>query len=285
MRATGLDALAYQMGQFPIYKDMLPQPDTVRTPVLTDPLARVRNGGPEPTSGGSAASPKPERAAPGLWAVLRQDGPRLFLTKLWRRLTYGILRRERLIFFSNDVPLTPLALPDELTQAFGFVLVDAVNIGMYRRQLVEAFQLPARVVDRRITDGKQIMLALDGEQVVAMVWMAFETQPVDEIGLKLRLLGGEFLTFDAVTLRPWRGRGLSQALNRLADNHALDLGMTRHLAWRSATNAAALRVAERLGQQRIAEATSVWLFGRQVQRRVVSLNRRGADTVSCLMDL
>lgn len=264
---------------------MLPQPDTVRTPVLTDPLARVRRGGSEPKSGDGAASRQPERAASGLWTVLRQDGLWLFLTKLWRRLTYGVLRRERLIFFSNDVPLAPLDLPDDITRSFGFVLVDAVNIGMYRRQLVEAFLLPARVVDRRIADGKQIMLALEGEKVVAMVWMAFETQPVDEIGLKLRLLSGEFLTFDAVTLRPWRGRGLSQALNRLADNHAMDLGMTRHLAWRSANNAAALRVAERLGQQRIAEATSTWLFGRQVQRRVVSLNRRGADTVSCLMDL
>lgn len=264
---------------------MLPQPDTVRTPVLADPPGRVRQGGLEPKSAESAASTTPERAAPSLWRGLRQDGPRLFLTKLWRRLTYGILRRERLIFFSNDVPLEPLDVPDELARSYGFVLVDAVNIGMYRRQLVEEFQLPARVVDRRIADGKQIMLALQGEKVIAMVWMAFETQPVDEIGLKLRLLPGEFLTFDAVTLRPWRGRGLSQALNRLADNHALDLGMTRHLAWRSATNAAALRVAERLGQQRIAEATSVWLFGRQVQRRVVSLNRRGADTVSCLMDL
>jgi hypothetical protein len=249
---------------------MLPQPDTVRTPVLTDPLAGVRSGGPEPKSGEGAASPKPERAVPGLWTVLRQDG-------LWRR--------EKLIFFSNDVPLAPLDLPADITQSFSFVLVDAVNVGMYRRQLVEEFQLPARVVDRRIADGKQIMLALEGEKVVAMVWMAFRTQPVDEIGLKLRLLDGEFLTFDAVTLRPWRGRGLSQTLNRLADNHAIDLGMIRHLAWRSAGNAAALRVAERLGQQRIAVATSTWLFGRQVQRHVASLNRRGADTVSCLMDL
>jgi hypothetical protein len=264
---------------------MLPQPDTVRTPVLTDPLAGVRSGGPEPKSGEGAASPKPERAVPGLWTVLRQDGLWLFFTKLWRRLTYGILRREKLIFFSNDVPLAPLDLPADITQSFSFVLVDAVNVGMYRRQLVEEFQLPARVVDRRIADGKQIMLALEGEKVVAMVWMAFRTQPVDEIGLKLRLLDGEFLTFDAVTLRPWRGRGLSQTLNRLADNHAIDLGMIRHLAWRSAGNAAALRVAERLGQQRIAVATSTWLFGRQVQRHVASLNRRGADTVSCLMDL
>jgi len=205
--------------------------------------------------------------------------------KLWRRITHGLLRREQLIFFANDVVGGPLDIPAELMQAFGFVLVDAVNVGMYRRQLAEDFLLPYRVVDRRIADGKQIMLALEGEKVVSMVWMAFETQPVDEIGLKLRLLDGEFLTFDAVTLRPWRGRGLSQALNRLADRHAHELGKVRHLAWRSAGNAAALRVAERLGQQRIAVATSTWLLGRQIQRRVASLNRRGVDTVSCLIDL
>lgn len=218
------------------------------------------------------------------WRVIREDGLSTVLGRLLRQALRPIWRREQLIFFANDVRPTPSDLLDGW-EAFHFTVVGAAGIAPFRRQLIEQFGLCRDVIDRRIAEGKEVALALHGTQVVAMVWLAFESQSVDEIGMRLRLLPGEFLTYDAVTLRPWRGRDLSRALNLLSDAYALELGYSRHLAWRSANNPAALRVAEKLGQRRIALATSSWVFGRMRRRRVASLDSRGKDTVSCLMDL
>ncbi|MCK6424538.1 MAG: hypothetical protein L6Q75_05540 [Burkholderiaceae bacterium] len=216
--------------------------------------------------------------------VIREDGLTTVLGRLLRQALRPVWRREQLIFFANDLRPTPSDLPD-IWEAFRFTVVGAAGIAPFRRQLVEHFGLCREVIDRRIAEGKEVALALHGQQVVAMVWLAFESQSVDEIGMRLRLLPGEFLTYDAVTLRPWRGRDLSRALNLLSDAYALEQGYSRHLAWRSANNPAALRVAQKLGQERIAVATSTWLFGRMRHRRVASLDPRGKDTVSCLMDL
>lgn len=243
----------------------------------------------------TAASRRPGRvdgaapARPSLgWTrplrAIREDGLFDVLGRLLRAALRPVWRREELIFFGNDTAPAPANLLDAW-ESFHFTVVGSGGIAPFRRQLVEQFGLSAAVIDQRIAEGKEVALALQGHQVVAMVWLAFESQSVEEIGMRLRLLPGEFLTYDAVTLRPWRGQGLSRALNLLSDAYALAQGYTRHLAWRSANNPAALRVAAKLGQQRIAVASSTWLFGRLRRRRVASLDPRGKDTVSCLMDL
>lgn len=271
------------MGFFPIYNAMHPRSDSVGLSHLIPPMVRQARQGPAIAP---APLPRPGVAPAPVQALrsLRRDGLWATVCKAARVLTRPLLRREHLIFFANDVEASPHELPITL-QGFSFVLAGASTIGSFRKELVERFRLEPAVIDQRIAAGKEVMLALHERQVVAMVWLAYETQTVDEIGMKLRLLPGEYLTFDAITLHPWRGQGLSRALNLLADDHMAQRGIVHHLAWRSASNSAALRVADKLGQRRIARATATWVLGRMVQRRVVSLNHHGNDTVSCLMKL
>jgi GNAT superfamily N-acetyltransferase len=270
------------MGFFPIHDVMHPHREYAGVSSLIRPSGAKAGQG---SISGLAQVPHPPVAAPAqALRALRRDGLWSTLGKATRLLSRRVLRREHLVFFANDVADVPHELPAAL-RGFRFVLADASNIAAFRNDLVTHFRLEPSAIDQRLAAGKEAMLALHQGRVVAIVWLAFETQTVDEIGMKLRLLPGEYLTFDAVTLHAWRGRGLSRALNLLADNHVASRGIVQHLAWRSASNTAALRVADKLGQRRIASATATWVFGRMVHRRIVSLNRRGSDTVSCLMGL
>lgn len=267
------------MGFFPTNNVMPSRSEFASNSDLMAPRA------PRDPSAKVGASPRPAATAlEQVLRVLRRDGLWPTLCKGARLLGRRLIRREHLIFFANEVSDTRHEVPANL-QGFRFVVVDASNIHCYGAELVSHFRLPADAIDQRIAQGKEAILALREHRVVALVWMAFETQTVDEIGMKLRLLPGEYLTFDAITLHPWRGVGLSRTLNLLADNHVASRGIVQHLAWRSASNASALRVADKLGQRRIASARATWVLGRMLRRKVVSLNRRGSDAVSCLMGL
>jgi GNAT superfamily N-acetyltransferase len=134
----------------------------------------------------------------------------------------------------------------------------------FRPQVEQAMGVAPRVFDDRLAKGSSLLLATHEQRVVAMLWMTFRDQPVSEVGVTLKPCSGEFITYHAYTLPPYRRQGISTALNRLAWDYAESKGAVRQLAWRRTNNRAALRVAEKLGQRCIATATAVWILGHRV---------------------
>ena len=193
-----------------------------------------------------------------LWAGVQAS----HLVRGARSLLRQLFRVQRVVFFSAEVEAVPAPIAS-FGNSIEFVIAGPGGMAKYREQLVSKFGRSDKLLSQRLAAGNQPLLAISDGAVVAMVWIAFESQYVSEVGMNLRLKDDEFVTFDAATLPEWRGRGISTALNRLADSTCSQRAKTQHLAWRESGNAPAMRVAARLGQRKVAVATAIWILGAQ----------------------
>jgi hypothetical protein len=153
------------------------------------------------------------------------------------------------------------------------------EILVYANEMQLLFNVRTITLLDRLERGNKVILALQGTLPIAMLWMAFNDQYISEVGSLLELRSDEFVTFNAVTLPPWRNMGLSTALNRAAYAHAVELNRPVQLAWRSTRNHQALRVASKLGQTPVGDMTAVWLCGYRIWHR-----RRNYDGACISLD-
>lgn len=179
-----------------------------------------------------------------------------------------LLRRETVCLYTRHH-----AGPDHSARTAGIfevVIPDRAQIEHYSADLQQHFRLERSLLDERLRRGHQVLLAVHEQQVVAMLWLAFDSVAVHEIGAELALGPQEFITYHAFTRSAWRGLGLSTALNERAYRHAWQQHKSVQLAWRQADNRSSMRVAQKLGQTRICEVRSLWLCGIRLWRSVVS---------------
>ncbi|MEX8520954.1 MAG: hypothetical protein AB3X44_20820 [Leptothrix sp. (in: b-proteobacteria)] len=119
-----------------------------------------------------------------LWTALQ--GLRAILNKL--------IQVQRIYFFVHDVA-DQLHFHHTTTKNFHLVIGTPDIIERYRTDLVDQFGLSHQLIDERRDAGKEVLLAIKNIQVVSMLWLSFDAQPVAEIGMTLGLKSGEFLTF------------------------------------------------------------------------------------------
>ncbi|MEX8520953.1 MAG: hypothetical protein AB3X44_20815 [Leptothrix sp. (in: b-proteobacteria)] len=62
-------------------------------------------------------------------------------------------------------------------------------------------------------------------------------------------------------------------MNCLAESLAQQRGLSRHYAWRAASNVSALRVADKLHQSKLAAVTVVWILGIKFYQAMDNLGR------------
>lgn len=165
---------------------------------------------------------------------------------------------ERVAFYGADIAVNQNGLIPPQGIAFVAPTADEL-LTSYGEPLEANFRLPLKEVRKRLSKSHTVVLAVCGSAPIAMVWLAFEEQKVSEIGRMLVLRPHEVLTYNEFTLPAWRGRGVSPALNRFADDFAARRNAVRRITWRRVSNAPAIRVAEKLGHRRLAVATTVRL--------------------------
>ncbi|MEY4753617.1 MAG: hypothetical protein RJA44_1292 [Pseudomonadota bacterium] len=179
-----------------------------------------------------------------------------------------LLRRETVCLYTRHH-----AGPDHAARTagiFDLVIPGPDEIERYSADLQQHFKLEQAVLEERLRRGHQVLLALHEQQVVAMLWLAFDSISVQEIGAELALGPKEFITYHAFTRSAWRGLGLSTALNERAYRHAWQQHKSVQLAWRQPNNRSSMRVAQKLGQTRICEVHSLWFLGFRLWRSVTS---------------
>lgn len=180
-----------------------------------------------------------------------------------RDAAQAVLSVQRVLFFEGRVGETA-ALAPRFPEGVHGVVVDRPDAEPVRSCLLHDLGMRAEQLRARQARGNVVVLAMEGDRAVAMLWLTFARQTVSEVGSVLQVRDGECITFDEKTLPSHRGRGISPALNRLACQVARDRGASRQLLWRKAGNAPALRVAEKVGQRRIASSLAIMLFGVRV---------------------
>lgn len=189
--------------------------------------------------------------------------PFSYLLKKTRRHAASVLRVEHVRFFSKDTAYRDVGRPDSLAR-ISFTLPSKAEILQHQDELATRFKLPSALLLKRLAAGNQAILASQDQHIIAMLWLAFDSQFVAEAGMTLTMRPNEFVTFNAVTLPEWRCRGLSTALNQAAYEYCAELGRTVQLTWRSTANKSALRVAEKLQQKPVGQMCCVWLLGRRI---------------------
>lgn len=193
-----------------------------------------------------------------------------------RTLALGVLRVQRVLFFETHVHADASAEP-ALPAGLRWVVVEQPEAQPHREALIADLGMRAEQLQARQARGNVALLAFDADRAVAMLWISFAQQAVSEVGSVLTAKAGEFITFDEKTVPAYRGRGISPALNRLACLYAQERGATRQLLWRKASNAPALRVAEKVGQRCIATSVAVMLFGMRVYFSIDEVAGVGLD--------
>lgn len=150
------------------------------------------------------------------------------------------------------------------SEAIEFLIPSEHEIAYFSFELNHKFNISRSCISDRFNRGNRVVLAVKGSKVVAMLWIAFESQMVSEVNALLRLRTNEFVTFHAVTLPEWRNLGLSTLLNEEAYLYASMRQRPVQLSWRSTHNHTALSVARKLGQTPVSEATALWLCNKRV---------------------
>jgi GNAT superfamily N-acetyltransferase len=79
--------------------------------------------------------------------------------------------------------------------------------------------------------------------------------------MNMVLRPGEALTYNALTIPAWRGRGVNPHLSQFALHCAMQHGARRRINWRRLGNAPAMRVAAKLGDRLFAVVTTVRVLG------------------------
>ena len=121
--------------------------------------------------------------------------------------------------------------------------------------------LALQEVGRRLARGDVCIIALSGSHLVHFQWAAFSPVRIggkgESLGLTLHLRAGEAYSYDAVTLVPWRGRGIHPVVSEYLAQYERGRGYTRHILYVNARNRASRKTIARL---RRAHTKTVWAF-------------------------
>jgi GNAT superfamily N-acetyltransferase len=204
--------------------------------------------------------------------VWRQAGLRGIARRLARRLIGPVVWLERVAFYDSNLDqhdTQPLAAA---TVSLECRLATAHDLFVrHREAFATGFELHRADIEQRLAHGHLAIIALHDDELIGMVWLAFDAQRVSEVGKQMVLRPGEFLTYNEGTLPAWRGRGVSPHLNRYAER--------RRLTWRRLANRSGVQVATKLRDRRFATVTTVRLMGRE-QALVLGL---GSAELAALM--
>jgi GNAT superfamily N-acetyltransferase len=142
--------------------------------------------------------------------------------------------------------------------------------------LLARLDIPLETALQQLADGDIPLLALHQGGLVGIQWLSFASSPwVDEAGVRLRLGPDEACNYQAATLPEWRGRGVSLALSRLANEVERARGMRRHISWIRADNRASLRLAAKAGRRRTKTVWCLWVLGMR-RPLVIGATREGS---------
>ena len=195
--------------------------------------------------------------------VWRKEGLPGLVDRIVARTVRPLFWIERVGFYDSDLSdgregfdaLPPLSV--DVRPAMAHEL-----IGRFRKTLLKDFGVTPEDAARRVAKSHVAMIAVHDDQLIAMLWLAFNEQQVSEVGRTMQLRAGEFLTYNEATLPAWRGRGISPYLNRCAETYARRRAAERRITWRRLGNAAAVRVATKLHDRLFAVVTTVRILGK-----------------------
>jgi GNAT superfamily N-acetyltransferase len=195
--------------------------------------------------------------------VWREEGLPGLVDRIVARTVRPFFWIERVGFYDSDLSEQrgpdprPPRLPIDVRPAMAHEL-----LGRFRKTLEKDFGVTRDDAAKRVAKSHVAMIAVHDDEMVAMLWLAFNEQRVSEVGRTLQLGTGEFLTYNEATLPAWRGRGISPYLNRCAEAYARRRAAARRITWRRLGNSAAVRVATKLHDRLFAVVTTVRLFGK-----------------------
>jgi hypothetical protein len=195
--------------------------------------------------------------------VLRTEGLRGVLARALRKTLSAVLRIDRIAFYECKFTEPAVRLcPPSIAVEFIVAMPDDL-LKVHREALEADFDIGPQEVRQRLARSHVALLGLCDGEVIAMLWLAFNSQRVAEVGREMVLRPGEALTYNEVTLAAWRGHGVSPHLNQFANSLAMLHGASRRINWRRLGNAAAIRVADKLGDRAFAVLTTATVLGVQ----------------------
>ena len=193
--------------------------------------------------------------------VLRTEGFGGVVVRAIRKAESGVLRIERIAFYEYDLTRPAVGLrPPSIEVEFIVAMPDDL-LKTHRATLEADFDIGPQEVRQRLARSHVALLALHDGVVIAMLWLAFNSQQVSEVGRQMVLRPGEVLTYNECTLAEWRGHGVSSHLNQFAHRFAMLHGACRRINWRRLGNAPAIRVANKLGDRPFAVVTTAMVLG------------------------
>jgi hypothetical protein len=158
-------------------------------------------------------------------SVLRWGGLRAVLARGAKELLGPLIRVERFFFLERD--LTEPAVSFEATVPLEVRPAEAKDFETFADRFRAAGR-DRREIARRLARGDVCFVAISGGCLAHFAWMAFSPAGVDidEVGVGLRLGGGEVYFYDALTFPEWRGRKviLASAAARLSYARARGYG-------------------------------------------------------------
>jgi GNAT superfamily N-acetyltransferase len=188
-----------------------------------------------------------------LQEVLRTEGFGGVVVRAIRKAESAVLRIEQIAFYEYNLTRPVVRLrPPSIEVEFIVAMPD---------DLLKDFDIGPQEVRQRLARSHVALLALHDGVVIAMLWLAFNSQQVSEIGRQMVLSPGEVLTYNECTLAEWRGHGVSPHLNQFAHRFAMLHGASRRINWRRLGNAPAIRVANKLGDRPFAVVTTAMVLG------------------------
>ncbi len=193
--------------------------------------------------------------------VLHDEGVSGLILHAAQKAERALLHVERVAFYDTDLTQALVCLPPP-PAAVEFIVATPHHLLHRHRATLEAdFDLAPQEVQGRLARSHVALLSLHEGVVIAMLWLAFNAQKVSEIGRTMVLRPGEALTYNALTIPAWRGRGVNPHLSQFALHCAMQHGARRRINWRRLGNAPAMRVAAKLGDRLFAVVTTVRVLG------------------------
>lgn len=146
-----------------------------------------------------------------------------------------MIRFHRLCLYAFPLPGTAKVPPPQLEVKF----LPVRKGGPAERQVVKV--LEREVAERRFERGEICFAALHKGEVVSYCWLAQGEVGIEEMDLAVKTHPDEVYLYDAVTLKPWRGRGLYPALLGEMVAYASKGGFSRALIFVSSSNRSSRR--------------------------------------------
>ncbi len=196
-----------------------------------------------------------------LQQIVRTEGVAGLIVRAMRKVQSAALRIETIAFYECDLTQPAVRLrPPSIEVEFIVAMPDDL-LKEHRATLEADFDIGPQEVRMRLARSHVALLALHDGVVTAMLWLAFNSQRVSEVGREMVLGPGEVLTYNECTLAEWRGHGISPHLNQFAHAYAMLRGAHRRINWRRLGNAPAIRVADKLGDKSFAVVTTAMVLG------------------------